>query len=92
MLLEVQSIEVHGSQAKVMFDNGSTAALIKHSYAEKVGLRGRKVSYWLVVVGHERVLRYTTLYTFYMVDISGTKHEVKPMVLISFPKILSFWI
>ena len=29
------------------------------------------------MVGHERVLRYTTLYTFYMVDISGTKHEVQ---------------
>ena len=30
-----------------------------------------------MVVGHEKVLRHTTLYTFLMVDNEGTKHEVK---------------
>ena len=77
MLLEVQKIMVHGVSAKVMFDNGSTAALVSHSYAEKAGLRGEKISYWLVVVGHESVLRHTTLYTFKMVDNSGQEHEVR---------------
>ena len=57
-----------------MFDNGSTAALVTHTFAEKAKLKGRKVSYWLVVVGHERVMRYTTLHTFCMIDSSGVKH------------------
>ena len=50
VLLEVQKIMVHGVSAKVMFDNGSTAALVTHSYAEKAGLRGERISYWLVIV------------------------------------------
>ena len=57
VLLEVQAFEVHGTITKVMFDNGSSAALVTHLYAEKTGLIGRKVSYWLSVVGHEPVLR-----------------------------------
>ena len=36
-----------------------------------------KVAYWLVVVGHPRVLRHTTLYTFIMVDNEGVGHEVQ---------------
>ena len=51
---------VHGAMAATMFDNGSTAALVTHTFAEKVGLIGETVSYWLAVVGHERVLRTTT--------------------------------
>ena len=77
VLLEVQRIRVHDVDAKVMFDKGSTAVLVTHGFAEKAGLQGEKVAYWLVVVGHEKVLRHTTLYTFFMVDNAGTKHEVK---------------
>ena len=77
VLLEVQSVEVHGHKAKVMFDNGSTAVLITHSFAKKAGLQGTMVTYWLVVVGHERVLRSTTLYTLYMVDNTGKRHEIQ---------------
>ena len=63
--------------AKVMFDNGSTAALVTHVFAQKAGLVGTKVAYWLVVVGHERVLRHTTLYTLHLEDNTGVRHEVK---------------
>ena len=35
------------------------------------------VSYWLHVVGHDRVLRTTTLYTLFMVDNEGKQHELK---------------
>ena len=37
VLLEVQMIEVHNFKAKVMFDKGSTAALVTHSFALKAG-------------------------------------------------------
>ena len=77
VLLEIQSVEVHGVRSKVMFDNGSSAALVTHSFAEKAGFKGEKISYWLVVVGHESVLRHTTLYTFWMTDNSGRRHEVR---------------
>ena len=62
VLLEVQNTQIHGQTAKTMFDNGSTAALITHTFAEKAGLHGEKIAYWLVVVGHDSMLRHTTLY------------------------------
>ena len=77
VLLEIQDITVHNVAAKVMFDKGSTAALVTHSFAVRAGLIGSKVAYWLVVVGHDRVLRHTTLYTFYMEDNNGTRHEIQ---------------
>ena len=77
VLLEIQDISVHNVAAKVMFDKGSTAALVTHSFAVRAGLIGSKVAYWLVVVGHDRVLRHTTLYTFYMEDNNGTRHEIQ---------------
>ena len=77
VLLEVQEIQVHGNDAKVMFDNRSTAVLVTHSFAEKARLQGRQVAYWLVVVGHDRVLRHTTLYTFFMEDNYGQRHEIQ---------------
>jgi len=77
VLLEIQAIEVHGTVVKVMFDNGSSAALITHSLAQRLGLVGEKVEYWLMVVGHESVLRETMLYTFNMVDNDGQSHSMK---------------
>ena len=77
VLLEIQAIQVHGVRAKVMFDNGSTAALVTHTFAQKAGLIGTNIAYWLAVVGHDRVLRHTTLYTFYLEDNYGVKHEVQ---------------
>ena len=35
------------------------------------------VSYWLIVVGHEKVLRSTTLYTLHLEDNSGLVHEIQ---------------
>ena len=60
-----------------MWDNGSTAALMTHSFAEKIGLKGKKVSYWLVVVGHDSILRETLLYTFNMRDNHGIEHQLQ---------------
>jgi len=61
VLLEVHDIEIQGVLAKTVWDNGSTGAMVTHRYAEKAGLKGEKVSFWLVVVGHDSVLRHTTL-------------------------------
>ena len=77
VLLEVQAISINKVVAKVMFDNGSTAALVTHHFTQRAGLLGQKVAYWLVVVGHERVLRHTILYTLYLQDNNGIKHEVQ---------------
>ena len=77
VLLEVQAISINKVVAKVMFDNGSTAALVTHRFAQRAGLLGQKVAYWLVVVGHERVLRHTTLYTLYLENNNGITHEVQ---------------
>ena len=77
VLLEIQTIVVNSVGAKTMWDGGSSGALITHSFAEKANLRGEKVAYYLVVVGHPRVLRHTTLYTFIIVDNQGREHEVQ---------------
>ena len=77
VLLEVQSVKVHGVISKLMFDNGSTTALITHAFAERLSLKGDLVAYWLAVVGHEPVLRNTTLYTFFLQDNLGNVHEIK---------------
>ena len=77
VLLEMQNIKVHGLGCNVMWDKGSTAVIMTHSFAERAGLQGSKVSYWLVVVGHESVLRETTLYTFFMIDNTGKEHEMQ---------------
>ena len=77
VLLEVQNIDVHGVDAKVMWDGGSTGALVTHSYAERAGMKGEMVNYWLVVVGHPRIMKQTMLYTFQMEDNQGRRHDVQ---------------
>ena len=77
VLLEIQAIKIHNVMAKLMWDGGSSGALVTHSFAQLAGLKGEKVAYWLVVVGHPRVLRQTTLYTFTMVDNNGAKHTIQ---------------
>ena len=76
VLMEIQSFKVHEVTAKVFFDNGSSAALVTHSFAQQAGLNGEIVSYWLIVVGHEKVLRQTTLYKMFLTDNAGKEHEV----------------
>ena len=77
VLLEIQQLKVHGLSAKLMWDNGSSAALVTHSFADRAGLKGTMVTYWLAVVGHERVLRNTMLYTLYLEDNHCRRHEVQ---------------
>ena len=78
VLLEVQTILIKDSViAKIMWDNGSSGALVTHRLAELIGAKGEQVSYWLDVVGHPRILRHTTLYTFSLVDINGVAHTIQ---------------
>ena len=78
VLLEVQLVHVERDVwAKLMWDNGSTAALITHDFAEKIQATGERISYWLDVVGHPQILRHTTLYTFNLVDNCGTVHTIQ---------------
>ena len=44
VLLEVQAISINKVVAKVMFDNGSTAALVTHHFAQRAGLLEQKVA------------------------------------------------
>lgn len=76
VLLEIQTVKVHGLTPEVMFDNGSTCVLVTHTFARRVGLVDAMVSYWLHVIGHDRVLRTTTLYTLFMVDNEGKQHGI----------------
>ena len=77
VLLEVQAVMVHDVLSKLMWDGGSSGALVTHDFAERAGLPGEKIAYWLAVVGHPKVLRHTTLYTFTLVDNDEVKHEVQ---------------
>ena len=78
VLLEIQLVHVNnGVWAKIMWDNGSTAALITHEFAERIHATGERISYWLDVVGHPQILRHTTLYTFNLVDNLGAVHTVQ---------------
>ena len=45
VLLEIQQLQVHGLSAKLMWDNGSSAALVRHSFAGRAGLKGTMVTY-----------------------------------------------
>ena len=77
LLLVLIATLVALTNAKVFFDNGSSAALVTHAFAKQIGLEGRMVTYWLIVVGHEKVLRETMLYTFQMEDNNGKVHKVE---------------
>ena len=77
VLLEVQAVTVHNVTSKLMWDGGSSGALVTHSFAERAGLKGREIAYWLVVVGHPSILRYTRLYTLVLVDNQGVGHEIQ---------------
>ena len=76
VLLEVQHVPVSGTMSKIMFDNGCSVAIVTHSFASKANLQGKAVSYWLAVVGHQPILKKTTLYTMYLRDNKGHDHEV----------------
>ena len=40
ILLEIQSVGVHREAVKTMFNNGSTACLVTHSFLDRAGLKG----------------------------------------------------
>ena len=69
-------MEVHGKPAKIMWDNGISAALVTNTFVNRAGREGYMVSYWLSVVGHDKVLRNTTLYILFLEDNSGRWHRV----------------
>ena len=77
VLLEGQLIKVHGQNVKIMWDNGSSAALVTQLFAQRVRLMGTMVTYWLDFFGHDKVLQNTTFYTLFMEDNYGTTHEIQ---------------
>ena len=75
VLLRIQDVEVGLGDKKattlVLFDPGSTATLITHNFAEKLGLVGNKVTYYLKVVGQGYTKKETQSYKVPLVDRIG---------------------
>ena len=54
-LLLFQYVLVNNNQrAFVFFDNGSSASLITHKFAKKIGLQGRPIQIHLITVGNKK--------------------------------------
>ena len=62
VLLEIQTLNVLGSSCMVMFDSGSSATLVTHSFAKRIGLQCEEVSYYLRVVDHGYTAKRTLMY------------------------------
>jgi hypothetical protein len=54
--------------ALVFTDGGSTLSLIRHEFANRLGLEGTYVEYYLRVVGHDYARKESKMYTFNLVD------------------------
>ena len=76
MLLEIQQIGVSGKIATVFFDNGSSATMATHNFAQKAGLVGTRMTYYLGVVGHSYTQKNTLMYEMKMVDRQGIEHVI----------------
>ena len=61
----------------LFFDNGSTATLCTHSWAERAGLKGEDVMYYLRVVGDQYTEKHTKVYNFCLQDNSGETHAIR---------------
>ena len=72
VLLRVQEIEVGVGDKKaktlVLFDPGSTATLITHEFAERLGLTGVDITYFLKVVGQGYARKRTKAYQATILD------------------------
>ena len=74
VLLEIQAVEVCGHNATVLFDNGSSATLVTHTFAQRVGLKGKKITYYLRVVGQGYSKKSTLMYKLKILDNVGKSH------------------
>ena len=77
VLLLLQTIPVaKSSEAVVLWDHGSTTALVTYEYAEKNNLVGEKCNFQLSGVGAECRNYQTKLFTVPLVDKSGVVHHI----------------
>ena len=80
VLLEIQRVTLPVGGAKqetvLFFDNGSTATLCTHRWAKMAGLKVKKLTYYLRVVGDQYTVKQTKSYNFSIKDNDGEVHEV----------------
>ena len=80
VLLRIQEVLVGIGNKKaktlVLFDPGSTATLITHDFAEKLGLIGERITYYLKVVGQGYTRKETQAYKVPLKDRSGKQWEL----------------
>ena len=81
VLLEIQKVPltVNGTthETVMFFDNGSTATICTHKWAQKAGIKGTEVVYFLRVVGDQYTEKHTMLYSFTIEDNTGARHHLK---------------
>ena len=81
VLLEMQTVDlpINGKEnhTAMFLNNGSTATICTHSWAERTGITGEEISYYLRVVGEGYTQRRTKLYTFKITDADGEDHELE---------------
>ena len=76
-MLLLQDVNVlHGSPARVCWDNGSNRVLITHQYALDNKLRSQKISFRLDVVGSQGCTQDGMLYEFIFVENDGTLRKL----------------
>jgi hypothetical protein len=61
----------------VFTDGGSTFSLIRNEFANRLGLEGTYLEYYLRVVGHAYARKESKMYTFTLVDRQGYEHTVR---------------
>ena len=52
VLLEIQYVPINGTNVIVFYENGQTASLCTHTFAEKAGIAGKTIDYYLKVLDH----------------------------------------
>ena len=81
VLLEMQTVDLLVNMNKVttimFFDNGSTATICTHSWAEQAGIEGEDITYHMRVVGEEYTRRNTKIYRFTIRDAEGQDHLIE---------------
>ena len=77
VLLRIQDIRVGCGEKRadtlILFDSRTTATLITHDFAEKLGLKGVSVTYYLKVVRQGYTMKQTKSYQVSLMDIRGKR-------------------
>ena len=77
-LMQLQLVPVAGSNTKCLtfFDTGSNIHLVRGAFAQKLGLKGKRIKLDLTITGQRKETRDTTLYWVPLVDRQGTVWKV----------------